>query len=111
MKKRTLMTTVEMLDALKSLNDNASDYRIAQILKVNKSAVSLWRKGTNTFSDETAIEVARLLKIKPEYVIACAHAERAKSDEARSVWTHFAAAFGTAAVFVLAVGILAPFHF
>lgn len=107
MKNQTLMTTIELLDELKSLNNNASDYRIAQILNVNKAAVSKWRNSKGFFEDEVCFRVAELLSMQPEYVVACVHAERSKTPQARMVWTHLAAAFGTAAVFVLVVGILA----
>lgn len=109
MKTRTLMSTIELLDLLKSLNSNASDYRIAQILNVNKSAVSKWRVGRSGFDDETAVRVAELSGLQPEYVLACVHAERAKTDQARTAWAHIAAAFGTAAALVLLLGI--PAHF
>lgn len=112
MKKRTLMTTIELLDELKSLNDNASDYRIAQILNVNKSAVSKWRLKKSFFDDEVCEQVAELTGHHPEYVLACIHAERAKSDSLRLAWSHIAVRFATAACLVVAVGILAlPFSF
>lgn len=109
MKNRDLMTTIEMVDELKSLNGNASDYRIAQILGVKPQTVSSWRLRGSIFDDETALKVAAALGYQPEYVVACVHAERAKTPQARTVWTHIAAAFGTAAALVVAVGILAHF--
>lgn len=108
MKNGELMTTLELLDALKSLNGNASDYRVAQILKVKPNTVSSWRHGRSFFDDEVCFRVADQLGIQPEYVVACVHAERSKTPQARTVWTHIAAAFGTAAAVAMVAVLAVP---
>lgn len=108
MKNQTLMTTLELLDELKSLNNNASDYRAAQIIGVKPQTVSKWRTQGSIPDDDTAVRVADALGVQPEYVLACVHAERCKTPQARSAWLHIAAAFGTAAAFVFIAIIIAP---
>lgn len=70
-----MKTTAEFVDALR-VTQNWTDYRIAQVLGVQRSAVSHWRQGRRFLSDENAVQVAHLLSIEPEYVIACAARER-----------------------------------
>jgi transcriptional regulator with XRE-family HTH domain len=111
MKKQTLRTTNDFLDAVKSLKKIESDYALAKFLDVKPNTVSTYRHGKSFLDDEVCFRVADALGMPAEYVTACIHAERAKTDRARTVWTHVAAAFGTAAVLLLAVGILAPFPF
>lgn len=103
MENRTLQYTNDFLDELKSLNGNASDYRLAKILEVKAATISNYRHGKSFFDDAVCERVADLLGIQPEYVLACIHAERAKSPSLRTAWTHIAAAFGTAATFVFAI--------
>lgn len=110
MKKAHFQTTNEFLDELKSLNNNCSDGQAGRILGVKSQAVSNWRAGRAFFDDEVCFRVAKELGLKPEYVVACIHAERAKNDQARTVWEHIAvsfAPFARAAVFVLVLGVLA----
>lgn len=84
-------TTIGFLDALKARNGGASDYAIAKILGVTQQTVSRWRVGKDFLGDSTAIKVGKLLEIDPRYVVACAHAERAKTDDEKTVWQGFAA--------------------
>jgi transcriptional regulator with XRE-family HTH domain len=86
-----LNTTIGFLDALKALNGGASDYKIAKLLGVTHQTVSKWRIGKDFFGDSTAIRVANMLGIDPKYVVACAHAERAKEPEEKTIWQGIAA--------------------
>jgi transcriptional regulator with XRE-family HTH domain len=111
MKIQTFETTNDFLDAVKSLKNIESDYKLAKFLNVNKAAVSSWRHGKSFLDDSICFRVAAALDIQPEYVVSCIHAERAKTDFERSMWSRMAAAFGAAACAVLVVGILAPLPF
>jgi len=86
-------TTIQFLDALKARHCGASDYAISKILGVTQQTVSRYRVGKDFLGDSTAIRVAKLLEIDPAYVVACAHAERAKAEDEKAVWTGFAALF------------------
>ena len=91
-----MSTTIQFLDAVKASAGVASDYALAPILGVTRSQVSKWRVGKDFIGDSTAIRVADLLKIDRAYVIACAHAERAKHDDEKAVWQSIIGRFSDA---------------
>lgn len=74
--------TVDFLDALQHLK-GWNDFRISKELGVSSQAVSTWRTGRSTFLPDTAVRVAEILEIEPDYVIACVWAERFDSELAR----------------------------
>ncbi|WP_423197158.1 HTH cro/C1-type domain-containing protein [Cupriavidus sp. H19C3] len=82
-----MKTTLEYVDAVKVRLDLPSDYAIAKALCVSRQAVSQYRQGKAAFDDLTAVRVAEILGLNPMEVIAAANRERAKSDDARRVWT------------------------
>lgn len=84
-------TTIELLDAARAALGGVSDYRLAQVLGVNKNVVSNWRAG-HTIGNDHALAVGRVLEIDPVYVIACASAERAPAG-ARQEWSRVAGRF------------------
>ena len=88
-----MKTTIDFLDAVKARNNGASDYAVAKMLGVTQQTVSRWRVGKDFFGDSAAIKVADKLKIDPRYVVACAHAERAKGDDEKAVWLGIAGLF------------------
>jgi len=79
-------TTIEFLDAVKTKTGAASDYALAPILGVTRSAVSKYRNGIDYLGDSTAMRVAEILEIEPASVLAAVHAERAKTAEEKAVW-------------------------
>lgn len=93
MKTGELKTVNCFLNELKLLNNQASDYRLAQILGVKNQTVYKWRAGQTIFDDEMCLIVASMLNYKPGYVMACAHAERAKDEAIRQAWESVAASF------------------
>lgn len=82
-----MATTIDFLDAVKARKHVVSDYALAPVLGITRAQVSRLRNGKDYFGDSTAIQVARLLEIEPGYVAACAHAERAKSEDEKALWT------------------------
>ena len=81
-----MTTTIDFMEALKARHSLASDYAIAKKLGITCSAVSKWRNQQDFLGDATSIKVAKLLDIDPAYVVACAHAERARSEDEKSIW-------------------------
>lgn len=63
-----------------------SDYRLAQILKLTRSALSNFRTGKTSFGIETCEKVAELLGLDPLYVISCIQAERTQIVAQRQLW-------------------------
>lgn len=88
-----MKTTAQFLDAVKAKLNLPSDYALAPVLGITKQSVSKLRNGKDCFGDETAEKVAQLLGEQPAYVIACAHAERTKSDSQRRIWETIADKF------------------
>jgi len=105
-------TTVEILDQLtiKLYEDGTiprpSDNAVSKELGLSRTMISRYRNKGETFSDETAAAVGKLLEWPPEYVVACAHAERAnraKHKDMYKLWQGMAKQFGTAAAVVFLV--------
>lgn len=93
-------STREFLDQLaRQIAENdglaqpVSDYRLAQILKLTRSAVSDYRTGKKHFGIETCEKVAELLGLDPLYVISCIQAERAQNAAQRRLWERNAEAW------------------
>lgn len=82
-----MKSTLEYIDAVKIKLDLPSDYAVAKALCVTRAAVSSYRNGRTYLDDLTAVRVAEILEINPMEVIAAANSERAKSEDARRVWS------------------------
>lgn len=96
-------TAAEFIDALRRRHSLPSDYAAAKLLKSTPAAVSKYRHGRDTFSDETACRVAELLAIDAGYVLACMSAQRSRTEGARSAWMHLARRLAPATVALLLV--------
>lgn len=102
------MTTIELLDLLKSSYSLSSDYKLAKFLGINQANISTWRKGS-TLGDETAILVAEKLNLDPAQVLIWMTAERSKCPAAKTALQKAAQMIGHAATVVFAVFLLAQF--
>lgn len=97
-----MKTTIDWLDAAKQQHA-LSDYALAPLLGVTRSQMSRYRNGHDYLSDDAALKLAALLGMQnPAPIIASAHAERAKTAEARGFWERWAA---VAAGVLVAVGL------
>ena len=99
-----MQTTQEFLDAIAAKHGGASDYRLAKLLGVGSSAISAYRCRGVTFSEKQALKVAAELNIDVAYVLACAHAERAKRPEIRAAWERVAVRVAAAVVLGIGIG-------
>ncbi|RQM46552.1 hypothetical protein EHZ19_18735 [Paraburkholderia bannensis] len=83
------MTTVcsHYLDAAKQRLGVSSDYALGKSLGINHSAISNYRAGRSNFDDATAIKLAHAAGFDPAEILFAMQVERAKSDEARAVWS------------------------
>lgn len=108
------MGTIDFLDAIRRVHNLPSDYAAAQLIGITRSQVSRYRHGKDFIGDDIAIRVAELLQLDPGYVMACAHAERAASEQARGVWTRIAERLkdtsATAVTVILSVLFLGGWH-
>ncbi|MDP1897794.1 MAG: DUF3693 domain-containing protein [Sulfurimicrobium sp.] len=80
-------TTNEFLDAIKAKHGLVSDYALCKKLGVSSSRIGNYRSKRSVFDDLMAVQAAKLLEIDPMYVIAAVHAESAKKESERKVWT------------------------
>lgn len=101
-----MKTTIEFLDELKARNGGISDYAVAKILGVTHQTISKYRVGKDYLGDSTAIRVAQLLEIDPAIIVAAMHAERAKSEDEKTVWREIFEKLGGVAASVV-IGIAA----
>lgn len=96
-----MKSTTELLDAVKRQHGLTSDYQLAKLLAMQTARISHYRAGRRFLSDETALQVAKLLDVAPGYVLAIVAAERAQTEEIRKAWQRAAKALAGAAVGVL----------
>lgn len=82
-----MLTTNELINALKHKTKIISDYAIAHHLGLSKQAIYKYRKETDFLGPETAAKVADELGIDAAIVYAACHVERSKSDRERAIWT------------------------
>lgn len=83
-------TTIEFLNAIKAKYEITSNYGLARKLDQTDTDIARWMKGKNTLGDEAALKVAEHLDLDPAYVLACVHAERAKSEPEKAIWQRMA---------------------
>ena len=105
-----MKTAIEFLDEIKARNNGLSDYAIAKRLGVTRSCISFYRTGRSCFDDETAEKVAEELGVNPVYVMACAHAERAKVPSIKSHWMEAAERFAAALLLAICVTVTTTQH-
>lgn len=80
-------TTHALLDAAKAAQGITSDYKLAMLLNATStSVVSNYRLGRSNPDDATCVKLASLAGLDVGYVLACAHAQRAKDEVTREVW-------------------------
>lgn len=85
-----MKTTIEFLSAVKNKYDLPSDYALAGKLELSRASISRFMNGKDNLGDETAMRVADLLDLDPAHVVACIHAERAKTEKEKKMWERFA---------------------
>lgn len=95
------MTTRELLAAVKAAQSIPSNYALARILGVPENTVANWHTGRNLPNDEWAAKLAVMANMDAGHVVACVHAERAQSDDARELWTKIAERLRAAAAVAL----------
>lgn len=82
--------TLDFVHRLQDHFNNHTIYGLSKRLGITRSTVQKWVRQTGSFDDTTAVRVADILEEKPEYIVACIHAERAKDQEVRKTWEKLA---------------------
>ena len=102
-----MKSSVQWLDQAKAKH-SLSVYALAPRLGIGRAQMSRYRNGLDFLSDDAAFKLAALLEIDPAQIIASAHAERAKSGEAKAFWMQWAERLsGVTAAVCLGVGLSA----
>lgn len=81
-----MISSLELLTLIKQTAGDCSDYRVAQLLNVQKATVSKWARGVGGMSEGIAREAARYVGLPEEWVVACIHAEKHEGTEIYEVW-------------------------
>ena len=89
-------TTKQLYERAKKAADCPTDYQFAKRFNVSQQVVSRWKNGQVSFDDDHAALIASIIKTEAGYVMACASAERAKSEKSRSNWARVAALLAAA---------------
>jgi hypothetical protein len=79
-------TTKSLLERLRSKYDGCSDYRLAKILGVGKTAVSRYMLHGGGMANDVGMRLADELGLPHAYVVACLSLEREPSDQVKPVW-------------------------
>lgn len=100
-----MRTTVQLLNAIKTRHQVASDYRLAQLLGCRSSAIYGYRARRSCLDESMCIKVAELLNEPAGAILAEVAAERAKRPEVKKAWEAAAraAAAGATALFLLVI--------
>lgn len=99
-----MLTTRDLLGAVKAAQGIPSNYRLARVLDVTEGTVQRWHTGKNQPDDAMAARLAGMAGLDIGYVVASMHAERAQEDGARKLWEQIAQRLqAAAAVMVTAI--------
>ena len=93
--------THKYLTMLKAAYGGASDYKVAQMLKVTKQHVSKWSNDASGMGESPAMILADLLDLDPIIVISELNLDRAQSREARQYYEEILSRVKSSAALVL----------
>jgi transcriptional regulator with XRE-family HTH domain len=93
-----VLNTIQLLDLARERAGIQSDYRLAQVIGVDKSTITHWRSGRHSPDALQGSRLAELAELDAGQVAAWIQAERAKTDEARALWRSVADRLARSAV-------------
>jgi plasmid maintenance system antidote protein VapI len=79
------MTSIDYLDRVKE-RYAVTDYGAAPLIGITRATVSNVRTGRAGFGERPALQIAKLLDLKPHQVLADLMAEKAPNAEIKQVW-------------------------
>lgn len=86
-----MLSTNELLDRAKAMNGVSSDYKLAQVLGVAKTAITNYRQGRSCPDDRVIKRLADLTGEDAGEAAVWMQIERARDDDARLLWRTVAA--------------------
>lgn len=75
-----------LLTRLKATQDGCSDYRVAKLLEITPQAISKVKTKGSSFSDQTIVNIAHLLRENPIILVAENHLELNDVPNMREFW-------------------------
>lgn len=79
-------TTKSLLERLRSKYDGCSNYRLAKVLDVSKTALNRYMTHGGGMGSDVGLRLADELGLPHAYVVACLALEREQSDQVKPVW-------------------------
>ena len=84
-------TSKDFTSAIKARYGIESDYQLAKLLGITRSAMSKYRTGVcHVFGEDIGYRIAELLDLDAGYVLSCLAAERSKDIKVKKVWQRLA---------------------
>ncbi len=91
-----MKTAKDFLADIKAAHGLTTDYQLAKFLGWRQQRIVIYNAG-GSFDHETALQIAPALDLRPDYIMACMEAQRAKTPAVRKTWEKAAKALaGTA---------------
>lgn len=91
-----MLKTGQLLDLARRRQGGVSDYRLAQLLGVDQTTVTAYRKGRSKPSNPVLTRLSGLCELDCELVFLWLAHERADSPQARSIWSRIVDAYEVA---------------
>jgi transcriptional regulator with XRE-family HTH domain len=85
-----MITTNELLDQVKTKLGLPSDYKLAQVLDISKSAITNYRKQTTHPDQAVCLRIAEILEVDPDVILCNVQAERTKDETLSTQWARIA---------------------
>jgi hypothetical protein len=98
-----MITTAELLAAVRDAQGIPSNYRLARVLDVPENTVARWQTGRHVPDDSMVIRLAGMAGLDAGATLAAMHAQRATDDGLRAAWASIAARLQQAGAAALAV--------
>src|SRR5579859_2253644 len=95
-----MKTAKDFLSDVKAAHGLTTDYQVAKFLGWRQQRIVIYNAG-GSFDHETAIQIARALGVRADYIMACMEAQRAKTPAVRKTWEKAAKALAGSAVALL----------
>ncbi|MBP6899511.1 MAG: helix-turn-helix transcriptional regulator [Burkholderiaceae bacterium] len=81
-----MLTSRDLLAAVRVAHGIESNYRLARVLDVPEKSVQRWNSGKHTPDDAMAVRLADMAGLDAAEVLAAMHAQRCNDDALRSIW-------------------------
>ena len=102
------MRVEKFLDAVIERHGLKNDTALADLLGINKSAVSHYRTGRRTMDNEECLRLAQLLEMdNPMPIIMAADMDRAERQGQRSLWEVFSPRMAHSGLMAILIALLA----